>query len=78
MKRAVPTIWETIWIGRSTKNTRHTLRSTDKLLFVNNYGAGGGVELPFGGVGQSGHGREKGFEALYGFSALKTVAAFHG
>ncbi len=47
-------------------------------VFVNNYGAGGGVELPFGGVGKSGHGREKGFEALYGFSALKTVATFHG
>ncbi|TFL19730.1 aldehyde dehydrogenase family protein [Jannaschia formosa] len=47
-------------------------------VFVNNYGAGGGVELPFGGVGKSGHGREKGFEALYGFSQLKTVAARHG
>ena len=47
-------------------------------VFINNYGAGGGVELPFGGVGKSGHGREKGFEALYGFSTLKTVAAWHG
>jgi len=47
-------------------------------VFVNNYGAGGGVELPFGGVGDSGHGREKGFEALYGFSTLKTVAVQHG
>ena len=47
-------------------------------VFINNYGAGGGVELPFGGVGASGHGREKGFEALYGFSQLKTVAAKHG
>ncbi|WP_425039625.1 aldehyde dehydrogenase family protein [Primorskyibacter sp. S187A] len=47
-------------------------------VFLNNYGAGGGVELPFGGRGLSGHGREKGFEALYGFSALKTVAAYHG
>jgi aldehyde dehydrogenase (NAD+) len=47
-------------------------------VFINNYGAGGGVELPFGGVGKSGHGREKGFEALFGFSQLKTVAAFHG
>ena len=36
-------------------------------VFINNYGAGGGVELPFGGSGHSGHGREKGFEALYGF-----------
>lgn len=47
-------------------------------VFINNYGAGGGVELPFGGSGLSGHGREKGFEALYGFTKLKTVAAFHG
>ncbi len=47
-------------------------------VFLNNYGAGGGVELPFGGVGHSGHGREKGFAALYGFSTLKTVAAWHG
>ncbi|SDY84547.1 aldehyde dehydrogenase (NAD+) [Jannaschia faecimaris] len=47
-------------------------------VFINNYGAGGGVELPFGGIGKSGHGREKGFEALYGFSQLKTVAAHHG
>jgi aldehyde dehydrogenase (NAD+) len=47
-------------------------------VFINNYGAGGGVELPFGGVKSSGHGREKGFEALYGFTTLKTVAIHHG
>ena len=41
-------------------------------------GAGGGVELPFGGVKSSGYGREKGFEALYGFTTLKTVAVRHG
>jgi len=47
-------------------------------VFINCYGAGGGVELPFGGTGKSGFGREKGMEALYGFSVLKTVAAWHG
>jgi aldehyde dehydrogenase (NAD+) len=47
-------------------------------VFINNYGAGGGVELPFGGSGLSGHGREKGFEALMGFTTLKTIAARHG
>ncbi len=39
---------------------------------------GGGVELPFGGRGLSGHGREKGFEAMYGFTVPKAVAAPHG
>jgi aldehyde dehydrogenase (NAD+) len=46
-------------------------------VFINNYGAGGGVELPFGGVKASGHGA-KGFEALYGFTVLKTIAIRHG
>ena len=47
-------------------------------VFINNYGAGGGVELPFGGVKHSGYGREKGFAALHGFTVLKTVVFQHG
>ena len=43
-------------------------------VYVNTYGAGGGVELPFGGFKKSGHGREKGYEALYEYSQVKTVA----
>ncbi len=42
-------------------------------IYVNTYGAGGGVELPFGGVKKSGHGREKGFEGLLGYTQLKSV-----
>jgi len=65
-----------------TRDGARQMRMARKLragqVFVNNYGAGGGVELPFGGTGLSGHGREKGFEALYGFTTLKTVAAYHG
>ncbi len=47
-------------------------------VYVNNYGAGGGIELRFGGVKKSGYGREKGFAALGGFAALKTVVLRHG
>ncbi len=67
-----------IWSGNGARQMRLAKRIRAGQVFINNYGAGGGVELPFGGVGKSGHGREKGFEALYGFTVLKTVAAFHG
>lgn len=67
-----------VWTRDGARQMRLAKRLNSGQVFINNYGAGGGVELPFGGVGKSGHGREKGFEALYGFSQLKTVAAFHG
>ncbi|MCW1956254.1 MAG: aldehyde dehydrogenase family protein [Roseobacter sp.] len=67
-----------VWSQNGARQMRLAKAIRAGQVFINNYGAGGGVELPFGGVGKSGHGREKGFEALYGFTALKTVAAFHG
>ena len=67
-----------VWTADGARQFRMARRLRSGQVFINNYGAGGGVELPFGGVKSSGHGREKGVEALYGFSTLKTVAIKHG
>jgi aldehyde dehydrogenase (NAD+) len=67
-----------VWSGDGGRQMRLAKRLRAGQVFLNNYGAAGGVELPFGGTGLSGHGREKGLEALYAFSSLKTVAAHHG
>jgi len=67
-----------VWTSDLGRGLRLARKVKSGQVFVNNYGAGGGVELPFGGMKGSGHGREKGFEALYGFGALKTVTIKHG
>ena len=67
-----------VWTSHGGRQMRLAKAIRSGQVFINNYGAGGGVELPFGGTGKSGFGREKGMEALYGFSVLKTVAAWHG
>jgi aldehyde dehydrogenase (NAD+) len=66
-----------VWTQDGGRQMRMARQVRAGQVFVNNYGAGGGVELPFGGTGQSGFGREKGFEALYGFTTLKTIAIRH-
>jgi aldehyde dehydrogenase (NAD+) len=67
-----------IWTRDGARQFRMARRVKSGQVFINNYGAGGGVELPFGGVKSSGYGREKGLEALHGFTTLKTVAVRHG
>lgn len=42
-------------------------------VYLNTFGAGGGVEFAFGGFKKSGYGREKGLEALDAFCQTKTV-----
>ncbi|MQY43861.1 aldehyde dehydrogenase family protein [Epibacterium sp. SM1969] len=42
-------------------------------VFVNEWFAGG-ISTPFGGVGKSGFGREKGLEALYNYVRTKNIA----
>lgn len=67
-----------IWTRDGGRQQRMAKKVRAGQVYINSYGAGGGVELPFGGVGKSGHGREKGFAALYEFAYTKTVINRHG
>ncbi len=67
-----------VWTRDLRKAHRLAKEIRSGQIFVNTYGAGGGVELPFGGFKKSGHGREKGYEALFGYSQVKTVAIKYG
>ncbi len=66
-----------IWTKDGARQHRIAKKVRAGQIFVNAYGAGGGVELPFGGFKKSGHGREKGFEALFDMSATKTIVFRH-
>jgi len=56
-------------------NTAHRLTEEVRAgqVYVNTYGAGGGVEYTFGGFKKSGYGREKGFDALGEFCQTKSI-----
>lgn len=62
-----------VWTGDVGRAHRLARDLEAGQVFVNTYGAGGGVELPFGGVKHSGHGREKGIEGLLGYTQSKSV-----
>jgi aldehyde dehydrogenase (NAD+) len=66
-----------VWTRDGARQMRMARKVGAGQVFINNYGAGGGIELPFGGIKASGWGREKGFEALYGFTVLKTISIKH-
>ena len=67
-----------VWSGDGSRAMRVARKVRVGQMYVNGYGAGGGIELPFGGMKKSGHGREKGFEALYELAAMKTLVVKHG
>lgn len=67
-----------IWTRDGGRQMRVARKMKCGQVYVNGYGAGGGIELPFGGVKKSGHGREKGLEALREFSHAKTIVYKHG
>jgi aldehyde dehydrogenase (NAD+) len=62
-----------VWTSDGGRQMRLAKALRAGQVFLNNYGAGGGVELPFGGFKKSGYGREKGIEALDAFTQTKTV-----
>lgn len=67
-----------VWTENGARQMRVAKAVRVGQVFINCYGAGGGVELPFGGVKNSGHGREKGLLALEEMSSSKTILQFHG
>jgi aldehyde dehydrogenase (NAD+) len=67
-----------IWTRDGGRQLRVANAVRSGQVFINTFGAGGGVELPFGGMKRSGHGREKGLEALREFSVAKTITIRHG
>ena len=46
-------------------------------VFINCYGAGGGVELPLGGTKRSGYGRDKGLLLLEEMRTTQTLVHHH-
>ena len=66
-----------VWTKDGNRQQRVAKGMNCGQVFINNYGAGGGVELPFGGMKKSGHGREKGFIALEHFTTTKTIVHYH-
>ena len=62
-----------IWTRDINKVMALATRIKAGQVYVNTYGAGGGVELPFGGYKKSGYGREKGLESLASYTQVKNV-----
>jgi aldehyde dehydrogenase (NAD+) len=62
-----------VWTSDLSRAHRVAGRLEAGQVFVNSYGVGGGVSLPFGGYKRSGYGRSKGLEALRAYSQTKNV-----
>ena len=62
-----------VWTQNLSRAHRAAAAIEAGQVYVNSYGAGGGVELPFGGFKKSGYGREKSIEAFAEYTQTKTV-----
>lgn len=65
--------------GVFTKDVSHALQLAHRLrvgqVYINGYGSGGSVEVPFGGFKKSGIGREKGIDGFLNYTQTKSVSA---
>ncbi|HWE61370.1 MAG TPA: aldehyde dehydrogenase family protein, partial [Chloroflexota bacterium] len=62
-----------VWTRDLSRAHRVARQIRSGQIFVNTYGAGGGVEIPFGGYNRSGYGRGKGQEAILTMSQVKNI-----
>jgi acyl-CoA reductase-like NAD-dependent aldehyde dehydrogenase len=62
-----------VWTGDVSRAHRVARGIEAGQVFVNTYGAGTGVELPFGGFKNSGNGREKGIAGFLAYSQIKNI-----
>ena len=62
-----------VWTRDGGRQMRVARKVKAGQVFINNYGAGGGIELPFGGYKMSGVGREMGYAAIEHYTELKSV-----
>lgn len=62
-----------VWTSDIDKGLSMASQLSAGQVYVNNWGLGTGIELPFGGTRGSGFGREKGVQALDEYSQTKTT-----
>lgn len=60
-----------VWTGDARRGTRVARRVAAGQVYLNCFSSGDSAMTPFGGFNASGHGREKGFEALRTYSRTK-------
>lgn len=62
-----------VWTRDAGRGLRMTREVRAGQVYLNCFGSGDPVMTPFGGFGLSGHGREKGFEALRTYTQTKNI-----
>lgn len=63
-----------IWTSNINRALQVAVHVKAGMVYINSFGIKENTGIPFGGYGKSGFGREKGLEALFGYSQVKNVA----